>query len=180
MNPKLLENNYIVLPGFIDPELAKKLSMELHDHYRNNGGMPCDQVEFAASTGDYPPLLELLIDKIPEVTALVEEKLIPTYVRSRVYYQGAVLPSHTDRGACEIGITVHLNCDKKWIFWIETPEDERRYVDPKPGDGILYLGIAAPHGRIGSYTGQYYSQIFMHYVRSQGNNIKYYFDKYRD
>ena len=180
MNKDLVENNYILLPNYIESKLAKEIALDLGEYFQQNNLMACDQVKLASSCHDFGPCLELLISKIPELTGIVGETLIPTYSRPRIYYTGANLPGHTDRGACEISITMHLNSDKPWTFWIENPRGERQHLDLNPGDAVLYLGCTSPHGRVGNYAGQYYAQVFMHYVRSRGDNVKYYFDKYKD
>jgi hypothetical protein len=42
---------------------------------------------------------------------------------------------------------------------------------------MLYLGCVADHWRDTPFSGQNYSQLFLHYVRSNGSNAWAYFDK---
>jgi len=44
-----------------------------------------------------------------------------------------------------------------------------------PGDGVIYKGTEIPHWR-NEFTGDYYSQVFLHYVKADGK----YKDNYRD
>jgi len=101
---------------------------------------------------------------------------LPTYSYARIYKNGSVLTRHTDRDACEISLTLHLHGDQSWPIWIETPSGEEVKVDLKPGEAMLYLGKKAPHWR-DEYGGEYYTQVFLHYVRSRGDCGYAYFDK---
>ena len=121
-------------------------------------------------------LSRILCEKTNEVSRLMGEKVLPTYSYARVYKNGAILEPHVDRKACEISITVNLDADKIWPIWILTPTKEKRCVQLNPGDAMLYLGCAAPHWRE-EFTGQWCSQVFLHYVRSRGPYNNVYFDK---
>lgn len=76
---------------------------------------------------------------------------------------------------CEISLTLHLDGDEPWSICIETPEKEQRSVSLNPGDAMLYLGRIASHWR-DEYKGNYYSQVFLHYVKSRGECSYAYFD----
>ena len=178
MNVELLKNNYLVVPNFIDEDHAKQLEKEflITDSKFHFNGDP--QAPNSAAVYNYLPALELLTNKTSEVSEIVGETVLPTYVYSRIYRNGSVLTKHTDRPACEISMTLHLGGDKPWAIWIETPEGENRCVTLNPGDAMLYLGCVAPHWR-DRFTGQNYTQFFLHYVRSRGYCSPTYFDKGR-
>lgn len=120
--------------------------------------------------------MELLCEKTQEVSSILEETVLPTYVYSRVYHRGSVLERHRDRDACEISLTLHLGSDKPWEIYIESPKGEERCVNLRPGDAMLYLGKVADHWR-NEFSGEYYTQVFLHYVRSRGDCAYTYFDK---
>jgi len=84
-----------------------------------------------------------------------------------MYKNGSVLEKHTDRGACEISVTIHLDGDRSYPIWIKTFEGKDVSVDLQSGDGMIYLGCTAPHWRE-KYFGNSYSQLFFHYVREDG------------
>lgn len=176
MNKKLLENNYIVLKNFITNERSTDLSFEFLKHCKQNNLQGDEQAPNSYSAYNYMPFLELLCEKTPEVSLAIGETVLPTYAYSRVYKNGSELLRHTDRDACEISLTLHLHGDSSWPIWIETPSGENRCVDLSPGDAMVYLGKIAPHWR-DVYEGEYYSQVFLHYVRSQGDCSYAYFDK---
>lgn len=176
MNIKLIENNYIVLPNFISKERAENLSIEFLNHCKTNNLEGDSQAPNSYSAYNYISFLELLCEKTPEVSSAIGETVLPTYAYSRVYKNGSELLRHTDRDACEVSLTLHLHGDSNWPIWIETPSGEKRCVELNPGDAMVYLGKIAPHWR-DLYQGEYYSQVFLHYVRSRGDCSYSYFDK---
>jgi len=179
MNKKLVENNYIVLPNFISKERSSELSFEFLKYSKENNLEGDPQAPNSFSAYNYIPFLELLCEKTPEVSSTLGETVLPTYSYARVYKNGSVLTRHTDRDACEISLTLHLHGDSVWPIWIETPSGEHRSVDLNPGDAMVYLGKVAPHWRE-MYDGEYYTQVFLHYVRSRGDCAYAYFDKLRE
>lgn len=176
MNNKLIENNYIVLPDFISKERSSDLSFEFLKHCKENNLEGDAQAPDSYSLYNYLPFLELLCEKTPEISSAIGEVVLPTYTYARVYKNGSELLRHTDRDACEISLTLHLHGDSTWPIWIETPNGEQRSVDLNPGDAMIYLGRIAPHWR-DRYDGEYYTQVFLHYVRSRGDCAYAYFDK---
>lgn len=176
MNKTLIENNYIVIPNFISKERSKHISFEFLNYCKENDLTGDSQAKNSYSKYNYGSFLELLCEKTPEISRIVEETVLPTYSYSRIYKNGSELTKHTDRDACEISLTLHLDGDSTWPIWIETPSGESSCVDLNCGDAMLYLGKIAPHWRE-SYDGEYYTQVFLHYVRSRGDCSYAYFDK---
>jgi predicted 2-oxoglutarate/Fe(II)-dependent dioxygenase YbiX len=176
MIKELLENNYLVVPNFIETDRAIKLSHEFISYSEKNNLLGDSQVEQSRSKYDYISFLELLCEKTPEVSRIIGETVLPTYSYSRVYKTGNTLPPHVDRKSCEISLTVNLDCDIPWDIWILTPTGEKRSVKLNPGDAMIYLGCAATHWRE-EFTGEFCSQVFLHYVRSRGPYSNVYFDK---
>lgn len=176
MKNTLIENNYIVLPNFISKERASNLSFEFLKHCKENNLEGDSQAPNSYSAYNYTSFLELLCEKTPEISSAIGETVLPTYAYSRVYKNGSELVRHVDRDACEVSLTLHLHGDSNWPIWIETPSGESRCVELNPGDAMIYLGKIAPHWRE-TYDGEYYSQVFLHYVRSRGDCTYAYFDK---
>jgi len=176
MKLELLKNNYIVVPGFIDLDYAKRLETEFivtDAQFKFEGD---EQAPNSSSCFNFHPAIELLTNKTSTVSELIGETVLPTYTYSRIYRNDSVLKRHTDRPACEISMTVHLGGDKPWAIWIETPESVKKCITLNPGDAVLYLGCVSPHWR-GRFEGDYYAQIFLHYVRSRGMYGCTYFDR---
>lgn len=175
MNATLLNNNYIVIPNFIDKSRAISLSDEFKQYVEENRINGDDQALNSSSVYNYRSFLELLCEKCSDISSIIGETVFPTYSYARVYRKGSDLEVHTDRGACEISISLNLDSDKIWSFWIKTPSGEDKAINLNPGDAILYLGCVAPHWRE-KFDGEWCTQVFLHYVRSNGPFSDEYFN----
>jgi predicted 2-oxoglutarate/Fe(II)-dependent dioxygenase YbiX len=176
MNQNLVNNNYIVIPNFISSYRADKLKKEYREYAQENNLEGDSQSPNSSSFYNYISFLELLCEKTPEVSEILEETVIPTYAYSRVYKNGSTLEKHTDRDACEISLTLNLGGDHSWPIWIKNPNGENLCVELNPGDAMMYLGRIAEHWRE-QYYGNEYFQVFLHYVKSRGECSYTYFDK---
>jgi len=176
MNDSLTENNYIYIPNFISEASAKVMASNFKHHCEENNLSGDNQAPNSYSEYNFIDFLELLCEKSPIVSQIIGETVLPTYSYARVYKDGSVLERHRDRDACEISLTIHLEGDKDWPIYIETPNGEEVELVLKPGDAMLYLGCAADHWR-NQFLGTEYIQVFLHYVRSRGDKKYAYFDK---
>jgi len=127
---------------------------------------------------NFIPFLRLLVEKIPEVSELLGEKVLPTYTYARVYKEGSELLRHRDRPACEVSFTVNLSKDKDWPIYFQRPDGFETSIELEPGDAVMYLGCQSDHWR-NKFEGQECVQLFMHYVRSYGSKSWAYFDKFQ-
>jgi len=175
MIQELIDNNYFVVRNFISSRKAKKLSKEFKEYCEKNNVQGDPQVPDTPAKYNYLSFLEILCDKTPEVSKIIGETVLPTYCYSRVYKNGDILDRHVDRDACEISLTVHLDGDKEWEIFVETPSGKDISINLKPGDALFYLGCDAPHGR-NQFEGISYTQLFLHYVRSKGAKSYAYFN----
>lgn len=178
MNLELESNNYLIIKNFISSYEATNLSRSFNQYIEiNEDKVVRDyQVPNALSVHNYIPFVEVLCHKLPEVSKIFGESLLPTYSYARVYTKGDVLNPHTDREACEVSLTLHLGGDTSWPIYIKTPSGETKSVVLEPGDAMMYLGRIASHWRE-EYTGTSYTQVFLHYVRTYGDCSFAYFDK---
>lgn len=176
MNKTLLDNNYLVIPNFIDQERAKSLSEEFVAYSKESDFHSDSQAPNAFASYNYISFLELLCEKTPRISEAIGETVLPTYSYARIYGNQDNLIPHTDRDECEISITVHLSGDQPWHIWIKTPKNEEKGVILNPGDAIVYLGSEAYHWR-NAYQGNQYVQLFLHYIKSRGKYVQKYFDK---
>jgi hypothetical protein len=176
MNKQLLKNNYLVVPNFIWLEDALHLASQFRQHCLNSNLSGDEQAPNSMAMYDFIPFVRLLNEKVPDITDLLGEKVLPTYTYARVYKNGSVLERHRDRPACEISVTLNLNKDASWPIHFQRPDGSETFIELDPGDAALYLGCRADHWRT-EYQGQEYTQLFMHYVRSYGPYSWAYFDK---
>ena len=177
MNAQLEQNNFLFVPNFISQERAQALSQNFFILERDNGCVKDEQAPNSSAIYNFKPFLELLCEKTNQVSNLIEETVLPTYTYARIYKNGEILARHRDRPACEISLTVHIGGNVGWSIGIQKPSGEEVDLDLQQGDAMLYLGCTADHWRSTPFSGQNYSQVFLHYVRSNGPNAWAYFDK---
>ena len=178
MNQQLIDNNYLHIPNFISKEEAHSLASELIEYSKLPGNLMVSDNQAPNSLARYNflPFVKLLVRKIPDVSALLEEDALPTYTYTRIYTQGEVLNRHRDRPACEISITLNLKKDNEWPIWFQKPNGEEISLELNQGDAVMYLGEIADHWR-DAYQGQEHVQLFLHYVRAEGSKYWAVFDQ---
>ena len=178
MNQSLLKSHCMVIKNYVDKKSAKEMAEIMYldslNGYKSDSQVPTAHSVYNPNFG-----LIILCNKCFEVGKYVEENLFPTYCYSRLYRKGSVLERHMDRMSCEISLTLHLDGDKEWPIWVQIPNGEKVSVELESGDALLYLGCVIPHWR-DAYEGNRYSQLFLHYVRSNGMCSGAIFDKERD
>jgi hypothetical protein len=181
LRQQLIENNYLVIDDFITEEKAKELYNYFKDEAQKNPKAFCqdEQCPKSLSMYNFRSFLELLIEKIPYISEVIEEPVFPTYSYARIYANGEVLKKHTDRHACEISVTLHLGNDNTdWPIYFTKPSGEQISYNLKPGQAVIYLGMISEHWR-DAFQGQEYGQVFLHYVRGRAENWVCYFDRAR-
>lgn len=179
MNQELLNNNYLFVPEFITKQevdsLYKQFKVETQLYPHNF--TPGAQVPGSPAVYNYIPFIALMCEKTAHMNQLVEEKLLPTYAYARIYKNKAELTKHTDRPSCEVSVTLHLGGDASWPICFTKPNGSIVSIDLKPGQAVIYLGCISEHWREDTFVGQEYGQVFLHYVRSEGNYVEYCFDR---
>jgi hypothetical protein len=176
MQLQIIQNNYLHVPGFIKPDLAFALSKEFKNHCVKFNLQGDPQAPNSHSMYDFMPFVRLMVEKAPEVSELLGEKVLPTYTYARVYKEGSELLRHRDRPSCEVSITLNLSKDTDWPIFFQRPDGSETSVELEPGDAVMYLGCQADHWR-NKFEGQECVQLFMHYVKSYGTKSWAYFDK---
>lgn len=119
----------------------------------------------------------LLVDLLPLAETVSQLKLFPTFSYFRVYHRGDILARHTDRPACEIGLTLCLGYDaeRPWPIMIEC-SDAPVSFKLAPGDGVLYRGIECAHWR-DAFDGNHIAQVILNYVDQTGPYAEWKYDK---
>jgi hypothetical protein len=177
MRLEIIQNNYVLIPGFISKEQAQSLALEFQERCKKfNLKDVSDPSVHVGSILNWLPFVKLLVSKTPELSNIVGEPLLPTYTYARWQTEGHELPRHRDRPSCEISLSVNLKKDKDWDIWIQKPNNEEVNINLNPGDAVLYLGCQADHWR-NKFEGQENVQLFFHYVRADGPKAWAFFDK---
>ena len=172
----LKATNYLIIPNFVNEGDCEWLhtGFKYYCEYNNIGGD--GQVSESSSVYNFPMFTQLLVEKTKQISDLLKVKVLPTYSYARIYHNGSVLNPHRDRPQCEISISCHLNGDSEWSFFIEDPKGDAQELKLSRGDAVIYLGNEATHWRE-QYTGESYTQVFLHYVRTYGEHSNLYFDR---
>jgi Rps23 Pro-64 3,4-dihydroxylase Tpa1-like proline 4-hydroxylase len=173
MKSEIKEKGYKIIKNFISKDLAKSLALDFEEYCKSDEIHGDCQVENSKSVYNYISFLDLLNQKTAEVSEILGDNVLPTYSYARVYKNKNVLETHKDRESCEISLTVHLDGDSEWEFYIGNENKES--IKLNSGDAILYLGCDVEHGRE-EYQGNKYIQCFLHYVRTKGEYSDFYFD----
>jgi hypothetical protein len=178
MNQELINNNYIYIKNFITEEESLTLANQIIDFSKTIGNDMSfdDRVLNSLSKYNFLPFVKLLVKKIPDVSKILEEDVLPTYTYSRIYTHKEILARHRDRPACEISLTLNLKKDKDWAIWFQKPDNTEVSLELNPGDAVMYLGEIADHWR-NEYEGSEHVQLFLHYVRTNGSKSWAVFDQ---
>lgn len=178
MNQQLIDNNYLHIPNFISKEEANSLANELIEYNKLPGNAMTNDPQAPNSLAmyNYLPFVKLLVKKIPDVSKILQEDVLPTYSYTRIYTHGEVLNRHRDRPACEISLTLNLKKDADWPIWFQKPNGEEVFLELNQGDAVMYLGEISDHWRT-AYQGQKHVQLFLHYVRAEGSKYWAVFDQ---
>lgn len=126
------------------------------------------QVPTSKAIVDHEIVFETILERVwPDIEDVLGEEVLPTYAYARLYSNGDELKVHTDRDACEISMTIQLGRSHHYAWPIYMGG---RRIDMGEGDGVMYLGRQIEHWRnvCDGPEGYYSGQVFLHYVRKQG------------
>lgn len=119
----------------------------------------------------------LLITMLPFMEAQTNKKLSPTYSYGRIYFKDAVLDIHKDRPSCEFSATLPIQTNRQtWDIYFQDLNGKVSGVTLNEGDICIYYGTQVNHWRE-KFTGNYYTQLFLHYVDKNGPHAEWAFDK---
>tara|TARA_X000001036_G_C20564110_1_gene759758 strand:- start:349 stop:993 length:645 start_codon:yes stop_codon:yes gene_type:complete len=128
---------------------------------------------------------------LPIAESVIGEELYPCYTFLRIYNKGDILEPHCDRPSCEFSATLPIYFDKKWPIMMQKydfekygPEGFEESARSSPsksiilemGDMCFYSGTTMNHWRL-PFSGYECVQLFIHYVRKNGEFSEYKYDK---
>jgi hypothetical protein len=176
MRLEIIQNNYVFIPGFISQSESTGLAEQFKEYCRKFNLVGDLQAPNSQAIYNFLPFVRLLVKKVPNVSELLGEEVLPTYTYARVYKNGSILERHRDRPACEISITLNLSKNVEWPIYFQRPDGSEASAELNPGDAVLYLGCQADHWR-NKFEGNEHIQLFLHYVRADGPKGWAFFDK---
>ena len=174
----LEDNNYLVIDNFITPKRTTDLYTTFLNDLTTHPELFTQDPQCPSSFAiyNYQYFLQLLCEKVSFMNELMGEPMLPTYSYARVYQHGEVLNKHLDRPSCEISVTLNLGGDHPWNIYMTKPNGEVVGINLQPGQAVIYQGMISEHWR-DAYEGKNYGQVFLHYVKGNGEHYRCYGDK---
>jgi len=172
MNPELRARGYISAKELLEPSLARVVYKTLLLQQWRGECFRDNHVPTAVSVTNTALTDALLLDLCPQIEGISGCRLVPTYSYARVYFHGDTFIRHSDRGSCEVSVSIHVGRDGgEASLWF--PPDTK--VEMGEGDGVVYLGCDTDHWRE-RFTGNTMGQLLLHYVVAGGPHAEEYFD----
>lgn len=157
---EVIGDTYKVVRGYLSRETA----LQLADSMRNSKEGVDEAQPNRRGYYNFTEMSAIASEKVAFLNDCIGgPKLLPTYTYSRIYKNKSNLEKHTDRDACEVSVSIHLDGDAKSKFYIENKDGKDVSIDLEPGDAVIYDGPNAVHWRE-EYCGEEYIQTFHHYV----------------
>lgn len=182
-----------LIEGLLAPELASNLTLEIQKVINQVG----DRLLAAPRVGEKPayeiygykwwPMASFHFALTHSIETIVGKPLKPTYCFFRSYQEGDICRIHADRAACEhsMSLTLAYADNKPWALSVEDDRlPEEKYFQAgqapdyggntysaypmKPGDAVLYQGVAHRHGRLDPNPNSWSAHMFLHWVETDG------------
>lgn len=171
----LEDSGYVTIRGLLDPSVTELIFQYcMLRHETGTMSVPDDMIPNAPRLYGDPLTESLLLLNQPHVERLVGAELWPSYSYARLHGSGTSMPTHLDRDASEVGVSVCVGGDTPWPLWFRTPSGEVA-IALDPGDGIVYYGQRLPHWRA-PFKGSLQIQLMLFYVRRDGPCAVHRFD----
>ena len=175
------EKGYWILRQAINPWTLELIFNYFFLREKNTFGLFDDNQVQGAKSAYADPLCEsLLLHLQPVLEEIAGKKLFPTYSFARIYGHSSVLNKHRDRPSCEISatLTVGYQAPTLWPLLIQL-HGETVKVELDKGDLLLYKGCELMHWRE-PFEGNYWLQVFLHYVDAEGKYAAWKYDKRKE
>jgi len=162
-----------VIPETLSHFFTHVLLRQYHEMRIQNIPTGDAQVQDAQAVMGSNIMFDTVAERIwPFLENILQEELVPTYSYARLYTNGNVLESHTDRPSCEISLSIQLGRSHHYSWPIYAGSQR---FDLAEGDAMLYKGIDIPHwrDRCAGPPDYYSGQLFCHFVRVAGPYAKH-------
>lgn len=165
-------DKFVKVENFVSKDTCEVLAgaiLMLENLSSHKGDM---MIPGAFARGGYTATDALCYYLRPKMEELTGFKLYPTTSYFRVYRNGHRLPEHIDRPSCEVSVTLTLKKDDTpWPIIMDGTE-----VFLEQGDAAIYMGMEVLHSRK-PYEGNECVQLFLHYVKADGEHTEWKYDK---
>jgi len=126
------------------------------------------------------PTFEALLQQLtPRVSQIVGHECVPSFAFTRMYYPGASMKIHQDRGSCEVSMTLTIKAvGDIWPIWIRGLDNIAHSITIPECSAVLYQGCELDHWREEYIGAEDNNQLntFLFWVNPNGPNRKYAYD----
>lgn len=173
-----LNNKYVVLENHLSVDLISVIKSYIEIEKEKGKKMVDPMIKNAYCWATDPFFDSILLSLKPIMEKITGKLLFPTYSYLRIYSQGDDLEKHVDRKACEYScsITLDYDSDSLWPIFIR-PFNEDIPIITNCGDILVYKGCEVVHWREKFIHGNSWTQMFLHYVDSNGSFASEKYDK---
>jgi hypothetical protein len=181
LNIEFKKNGFKVVRNFYNVDSHTEKVPDLYKYLLDSKHLATMDIQVVNAHAFYNNI-EVSKTQIKALSKLEEEtdlKLFPTYSYARIYNKDCVLQPHIDRPACEISVTINIGHagSKSWPIFIKDFSGKSHEVSLDPGDGLIYHGCELEHWRERADENVVeQAQMFLHYVRQDGQFESYIYD----
>lgn len=181
MDIEFKENGFKIVRNFYDVKSHTDKIPDLYQYLLNSKHLAAMDTQVVNAHAFYNNI-EVSKSQIKALSPLEVEtglELYPTYSYARIYNKDAILHPHTDRPACEISVTINIGHagESSWPISIKDFRGVSHEVSLNPGDGLIYHGCELEHWRERADENVVeQAQMFLHYVRQDGQFESYIYD----
>ena len=111
------------------------------------------------------------------ITAALSTTALPSLVAVNLVLSKLLIIKYPV-ASCEVSVSLNIWSDTQWPLWYETEKGEVPMYT-KPGEAVFYEGQKYDHWRE-PFEGESCCQIFMHYIRANGENRDRAYDGMKD
>jgi len=173
------KEGYVIVKGFLDAQAVDTVSRYLENAVNRYPQNNLSQNGISRFAFYADPLTEVILrNALPDVEAVTNLALYPTYSFARVYQKGDELRPHNDRPSCEVSVTCNIATKgERWPIYMKAPGKETAMHYLEPGDACVYKGCEVKHWRDKAVDTDINVQVMLHYVNKDGPNAGYKFDE---
>ena len=171
LSQELFEQRFVQLQGLLSLETCQLLSKRIHILQSAGRLKDCDfcpPSQWIYGDACFDEVHKLLSEQLSQLLGI---ELKPSFNSVRLYSNGATLPKHIDRDACEFSLSIPIDYagDEVWpIYLAQTEQDQRgQAIFLETGDALVLQGTKVYHWRK-PLKNQWQIQAFFFFVDAVG------------